>query len=244
MDLKPLAVASWFLFVLSAVGCDHPLQEPLSNPEVPPGPNLLAAEIRRSETEPRVEESLSQLLEQAGSVPGVEAVAITDILPGVAWRREDLRAIRRDGSQNPTAAHVRVISPAYFETMEIRLLEGRLFSERDDPNGTAVAIVSETYAKKNWPEGSPLGKRLNLDNGPVWFTIVAVVEDGPKAEGLSVVYLPFTQSGFQARPRPARYVLARIAGDPKAAEAALQKATGQEFRSLQAWAESRAGANR
>lgn len=241
MGPMPLAVASSFLLALFVAGCDILPPKPVANEEEPWGRNVLASEVRFSETESHGEERLSQLLVQVGSVPGVEAVAITDVLPGVAWRRENLRAIRRDDAQNlePTAAQVRVISPAYFATMEIRLLQGRQFLERDDENGWAVAIVSETYAKKNWAGESPVGKILNVNNDLLRFTILGVVQDGPKAEGLSVVYLPYWQYRFQGRPSPAWFVLARIAGDPKAAEAALQKAVGQEFRSLKALGESR-----
>jgi hypothetical protein len=241
MDLKPLVVAFWCFFALSSAGCDKSLRK-TSQTQEEPWQNVLAAEIRLSGTEGRIEEQLSRLLDQAGAVPSVEEVAISNVLPGAALRRKNLYKIQREDSPRPdaTASLVQSVSPRYFATLELRLILGRLFSAGDSESSASVAIVSETYAKRVWPNENPLGRRLNLHHDGPWSTLVGVVRDGPKAEGMPEVYVPYAQHGFQGRATPVFwYVLARAAGDPKAVGAALQQAVGQEFRSLKEWLESR-----
>lgn len=233
MNLKPLAAASCCLLALSVMACEERKEEPWKQ-------NVLAAEIRLPGTGQPAVARLSKLLEQAGSTPGVKAVAVVDVLPGLATsRRKSSSAIRRESAPDPASTAVLVrISPGYFATMEIRPIRGRLFSQGDTETGVPVAIVSESCAKKNWPGEDPLGKRLKIHDAEPWTTIVGVVQDGPKTEGMPEVYLPYTQYGAHG-PYPIQelswFLLARAAGDPKAVGPALQQTVGQEFRNLEAW---------
>ena len=69
-----------------------------------------------------------------------------------------------------------------------------------------------------------------------WTTIVGIVQDGPKTEGMPEVYLPYTQYGAHGPNQELSwFLLARAAGDPKATAPALQQAVGQEFRNLEEW---------
>jgi putative ABC transport system permease protein len=70
------------------------------------------------------------------------------------------------------------ISPDYFATLGIPILEGRAFSSADRPEAGKVVIVNEAIARQYWPSSSPVGKRIN--NGASdddWHTIVGVVGD-------------------------------------------------------------------
>src|SRR6185437_12078461 len=72
-----------------------------------------------------------------------------------------------------------VVGTDYFETMKIRLLEGRTFEPQDEnPNAMMVVVVNQALAKRFW-KGSPIGRRVNpgFSDPKVWFTIVGVVED-------------------------------------------------------------------
>jgi putative ABC transport system permease protein len=238
MNLKPLAAASCCLLALSAMACEERKEEPWKQ-------NVLAAEIRLPRTGQPAVARLSKLLEQAGSTPGVKAVAVVDVLPGRATsRRKSFYAIRREGApgQASTAVLVQGISPGYFATMEIRLIRGRLFSQGDIETSVPVAIVSESCAKKSWPGEDPLGRRLRIHDAEPWTTIVGMVQDGPNTEGMPEVYLPYTQYGVHG-PYPIQvfswFLLARAAGDPKTVAPALQQTVGQEFRNLKAWLKSR-----
>lgn len=75
----------------------------------------------------------------------------------------------------------RVTTPNYFDTMGIRLREGRLYDSRDDANPAAVILVNQTMARKLWPGTSAVGKRVKMStsspaNAP-WTEVVGVVED-------------------------------------------------------------------
>jgi putative ABC transport system permease protein len=69
------------------------------------------------------------------------------------------------------------IAPDYFRTLGIRLLEGRDFTAMDRDAAPWVVIVNAAMARRYWPGGSALGKRLGLSEGG-WAEIVGVVEDG------------------------------------------------------------------
>jgi putative ABC transport system permease protein len=101
------------------------------------------------------------------------------------------------------------VSPGYFETMGIPLQKGRLFDERDDEKAPNVVIVDDRLARRFWPQGEPLGKRMYTPNtkedlvhpGPdvTWYTVVGVVgsirERGlvESDDRLGMYYFPYSQ---------------------------------------------------
>jgi hypothetical protein len=69
------------------------------------------------------------------------------------------------------------VSRDYFKTFNIRLMEGRLFDERDGPQAPAVVVINQTMARTLGDE-SPIGRRLRPGRGTnVWCTVIGVVED-------------------------------------------------------------------
>jgi predicted permease len=95
-----------------------------------------------------------------------------------------------------------LVSAGYFATIGIRLLHGRDFAASDDGSAAAVAIVSETVARRIWPDADAVGKRISMSDQPGpndWFTVVGVVNDVVQDRSLgkrSAVYLPYLQSPF------------------------------------------------
>src|SRR5262249_52743408 len=61
-------------------------------------------------------------------------------------------------------AHYRMLAPRYFRTMEIPLIAGREFSESDTSETAPVAIINQAFAKRFWPDGSPLGAHFQMDD--------------------------------------------------------------------------------
>ena len=96
------------------------------------------------------------------------------------------------------------VTPGYFETMGIRLLAGRTFTDDDRATSLPVAIVGETFARRVWPGQSAVGKRLRgHDFGSPhprpWMTVVGVVADVRYRELRSPsldFYVPYDQSEF------------------------------------------------
>jgi putative ABC transport system permease protein len=95
-----------------------------------------------------------------------------------------------------------LVSPGYFTTMGIRLLHGRDFTRSDDGSAPAVAIVSETVARRIWPDADAVGKRISMSDQPGandWLTVIGVVNDVVQDRSLgkhSTVYLPYLQSSM------------------------------------------------
>jgi putative ABC transport system permease protein len=72
------------------------------------------------------------------------------------------------------------ISPEYFRAMGIRLLSGRVFTERDSGSAPRVVVISQSVARTVWPGDNPVGKRIAMEEHPTpqdWLTIVGVVDD-------------------------------------------------------------------
>jgi predicted permease len=136
------------------------------------------------------------------ALPGVESVGIVTHLPfgGNSWGN----SYEVEGQPTPPGvqlnAQIRPVSPGYFATLQIPLKEGRDFNERDNESAPGVTIVNEVFAKRFWPNESPLGKRIRY--GKDWISIVAVcgsikhnsLEAVPDAE----IYVPYPQTATGA----------------------------------------------
>jgi predicted permease len=104
------------------------------------------------------------LTEQFARVPGVTSVGTTRMVPLMSGRL-GLGGLRAPGYTGPDGtdsvqADWDVVSPGYFATLELRLLQGRGFDSRDREGSTRVAIVSETMASRLWPAQNPIGRTL------------------------------------------------------------------------------------
>lgn len=122
-----------------------------------------------------------ELLDNVRSLPGVGSAAVSTGLPLVDPGTES--GILREGlapdPENFVLASFQIVSTDYFETLGIRLVNGRVFDERDRAGGRRVVVVDETLAETMFPGESALGKRFYLDGtpeNPGLVTIVGVVE--------------------------------------------------------------------
>jgi putative ABC transport system permease protein len=104
------------------------------------------------------------------------------------------------------------------------LVRGRTFDEHDEVDtGAPVVLVSQGLARRHWADGDPLGRRLSLDDGKTWSTVVGVVGDMRNAsldqEPKDTLYLPFLQfPGFSSQ-----YFLKSL-GDPGQVQRQFQEA--------------------
>jgi ABC-type antimicrobial peptide transport system permease subunit len=116
------------------------------------------------------------MLTKLRTLPGVEAAAIVSVLPldGDFWiDMARLSGDTRSFFQIPTE-HWRWISPGYFQTLHLPLIEGRLLSDSD--YGRNDAIVSALTAKTLWPGKDPIGRQFTHgDDNEKPFTVVGVV---------------------------------------------------------------------
>lgn len=113
-------------------------------------------------------------------LPGVDHAAIS--IGTAAFGPSAVQQVLVEGQtpppkgQEPFATVCRV-TPDYFETYGIRLLQGRNFAGSDRVGAPPVAIISQAMASKLWPGENPLGKRFRDVNQPGWQEVVGVVND-------------------------------------------------------------------
>ena len=116
------------------------------------------------------------------------------------------------------------ITPDYFQAMGIRLIRGRVFTAQDNAKAPRVAIINETMARQFFPNEDPIGKRINITNGPdAWREIVGIVGDikqyGVDKETSAQSYEPFAQVPFTSL-----NVVIRTSGSSAALQGALRPA--------------------
>jgi putative ABC transport system permease protein len=160
------------------------------------------------------------LLPQLRSIPGVQSAAAVMGLPTGKRTSDGSYSIegRSDAgslSRMPIAGF-RVATPGYFETMKTPLLRGRDFDERDTYDVPMVAIVNQTLAKREFPDGDVIGKRIEcgLDRKG-WMTIVGVVgdvrHDSPSKAPRAEIYMAYQQHPWVSDEMD---ILLRTNGDP------------------------------
>ena len=126
----------------------------------------------------------SQVMERISTLSGVQAVGAINTLP---LGKGPTAGIRIEGAPLLTrdkwpSTNYRSVSTDYFRAMNIPLVQGRAFSERDRENAPLVMIVNQALARRDFPNVNPVGKRIGLGNNdpkgqPVWWEIVGVAAD-------------------------------------------------------------------
>jgi len=161
------------------------------------------------------------LQQYVGSIPGVisvSAVSHTPIGGGNAGRGFVIEGRPDPGSENQPGAKYTIACPNYFQTMGIKLISGREFSEQDSLNAPGVIVINEAMAKRNWPDEDPLGKRIKIGlfNGDApWLTIVGVTRD-VKQGGLDRTPRPEFFRPYNQAAWPVMTVVVRTAYSPRA----------------------------
>ena len=159
----------------------------------------------------------NRLLEQLRTVPGVVDAAASEIAPASAsdWTTEitiedDVTGI--NAARTSATAHV--ATTRYFQTLGVSVLQGREFTDDYRADRPLEFIVSESFARRYWPNGDALGKRFRPGNNNPVGTVVGVVGDvhniNPQQEALPAFYFPYGYIGM-----PGLVVLIRTSAEPE-----------------------------
>ena len=162
--------------------------------DVVTSPDQMNADVRRG--------FFRALLERAAQLPGVQSVGITNRLP--VRDQGDQGPIRIEGrpdleGQARPNSLVRFSNPDFFRTLGMDIKLGRGIEESDREGSLKVAVISESFARKMWPNQDPLGRRIynNVTGDTSGITIVGVVEEtrmfSMTGENPMVFYLPHEQ---------------------------------------------------
>ena len=180
-----------------------------------------------------------RMLERIRALPGVQAAGLTSSLP-LSGNYSDSVILAEGYQMQPGES---VISPSqasvsdgYFEAMGVRLVAGRLFDHRDREVGPRTLVIDERLAKRFWPDGSALGKRMYTPQSPdrlldlpadeQMMTVVGVIADvrqrglveNAGAARVGAYYHPVAQ-----RPVRTLSLAVRTTGDPLALAQAVRK---------------------
>lgn len=146
----------------------------------------------------------SRVMEQIKALPGVQAVGAINTLP---LAKGPTAGFRIEGAPLLTpdkwpSSNYRSVSSDYFQAMNIPLVHGRGFTDRDNQSAPLVMIVNQALARRDFPSVDPIGKRINLGGNdpkgqPIWWEIVGVAGDVRnlelREEGSPDFYLPALQ---------------------------------------------------
>ena len=119
----------------------------------------------------------SQALDAVRRVPGVTSAAFTGQLPLSGDSEIYGTHFESDDPLTGIPVYRYVVTPGYFETLEIPLLRGRLLNDQDRTDAPPAIVLSESFAKKKFPNQDAIGKRVRIGSateGP-WYTVVGIV---------------------------------------------------------------------
>ncbi|HYM26386.1 MAG TPA: ABC transporter permease, partial [Vicinamibacterales bacterium] len=164
------------------------------------------------------------LIESLDSLPGVRGAAVSSGIPFGAGNTTRSPMMSAGPSVLAPDAQVpidwRIVSPDYFRTMNIPLLEGRAFTDADAPPGSVI-IVSRATAKTFWGDSDPIGRALKRPAGGSALTVVGVVGDVRHTslnQEFPAFYYPLA-----VRVWPLMDVVVRADGSPEALVPALRQ---------------------
>jgi len=177
-----------------------------------------------------------QITERARSIPGVEAVALTRLMP-LGDSSNSNGPILKEGETLARGSAGRdittnVISPDYFKAMQIPLMEGRDFDDRDREKTQRVVIVNQRMAQVLWPSESAVGKRIFIgadSHDPL--EVVGVVKTGKYRTLAEDPRMFFYYPLSQRRPGIMTMVM-RTNGDPRNFVGALRHEVQQLDRAV------------
>lgn len=183
--------------------------------------HVVGAQLRFTETSYPTQESrtafVRAVLDHVRAVPGVVSASTTlnFFIPGFSIQT----LVQVEGQPTPTGQGYTVlfhrVSPGYFDTMRIPLVEGRAIDDHDTAATVPVAVVSRQFAAKFWPNGAAVGHRIQRGgaSSPMT-TIVGVVGDVSDAgfgqAPIETLYIPFAQNNNTNGPVS---LVVRTAGD-------------------------------
>jgi putative ABC transport system permease protein len=163
---------------------------------------------------------VTDLLERLSELPGVQRAGVASVVPFGGSRNATV--VQVEGRVEPAGSRSiidqRYVSPSYFETLRIPLVQGRLMTAADDSRAERVVLINQTMAQQYFPNENPIDRRVRIvagfDSGN-WIRIVGVVGDvrhiSLTRNAVPEMYRPIAQTAT-----PNITVALRTTGDPAA----------------------------
>jgi putative ABC transport system permease protein len=160
----------------------------------------------------------AEAIRRLSATPGVRAVGFTNIVPFSGGNTNiSYTAVGRQpaSADEFLSANWRSVSPGYFAATGVSLKKGRLVAETDGLQAPRVIVISETMARRVWPNEDAVGKQILLSGNPTPWTVVGIVGD-IRDQLLQTEPDPLMYLSFQQVPWSNMWVLVRATGDPMA----------------------------
>ena len=156
-----------------------------------------------------------QLVAKLEALPGIQSVALSDRVPlGFGGGSTSVKPQGYVSQANESMeTQVAIITPNYFQTVQIPMVKGRDFTLQDTKSSERAVIVNETFVNRYWPHQEALGKQLYSDLPKEWFTVVGVARD-VKVSGLNEKPTPFLYLPLYQVYHATMIINARVTGDP------------------------------
>jgi predicted permease len=166
-----------------------------------------------------------QLVAKVEALPGVQSVALSDRVP--LTFDSGTTSVKPEGyvsqANESMETQVAIITPNYFQTLQLPIVRGRDFTLQDTKSSQRVVIVSEAFVNRYWPNQDAIGKQLNSDLTHEWFTVVGVARDS-KVSSLNEKPMPFVYLSLNQMYRSTMFTVVRTTGDPLTTGRAVEKA--------------------
>src|SRR5947207_14226332 len=152
---------------------------------------------------------------KVAETPGVRMAAISsNATPPRNGGKTQFEILEKPSTEEQMTS-VNLVSPGYFPVLRIPLLQGRIWSETENQNGSHITVINRTLAQRYFPNGNAIGSSVKLPNiedspptilsaprmAESWLLIVGIVDDA-RNDGLGdpvkpAVYIPFTLNMWQ-----------------------------------------------
>ena len=173
-----------------------------------------------------------RVLDRTRAIPGVQSAGVINTLPFTGGPtmgfRVEGRPIVTVDRWVPT--NFRNVSPDYFRTMNIPVLQGRVFTDQDDSNAPLKLMINQALAQRDFPGENPIGKRVTFRNpgqgDDNWFEIVGITAN-VRSEELREE--PAPELYFASKQLPFRDVaiVVRSTVEPESLAPALRQAVAE-----------------
>jgi predicted permease len=183
------------------------------------------------DTDPKILAFSDGVVEQVLRIPGVRAAGFASDIPFTSIG--DTSGFQIEGrAPSPedqfNDALYREVSSGYMAALGAHPIAGRLLDDRDTGTSQPAVVINETFARRYWPDRSPIGARMRVGGGPnskaPFRTIVGVIQD-VRERGIQLDLKPAMYLAFQQVKEPgAAYLLVRSAVAPESVTNAVQAA--------------------
>jgi len=155
-----------------------------------------------------------EVADKIRALPGVQAAVLARDVPMSGG--DPSMPVAVDGgaprvTDGQVVTRMRIIGPDYFRGFQTRMLRGREFTQDDTDTSQPVVVVSQSLAKRYWPNQDPIGRTLkpNIADAP-WYTVIGVAQDvrhqGLDADAEPTAYYPYAQFPNSIRALAGKYM--------------------------------------